>query len=258
LSAPGGCSTATGSARGVDLVVEDGVVRIGSRSGPFDRVVEAAYAVPGLVDTHVHLPYDGRPGVFYDSVANVIRLFRMHGVLGVRDCDNFLENISLFRSVDPGFHIDCSYAVEKPPLHWPHMRPVDSAGDVAGEVEKARVEGCRWLKLYVNVDEDLAREAVARAHGKGLRVTGHVDGIGVLKAIELGFDCIEHIDSIAKLRPGAGLLESWEAVDEGTLEEIARRLAQRGTAVVPTLSIYRAAAGKLRVDKKKYSKLVSP
>lgn len=213
----------------------------GKIAGSYDRVVEAPCVIPGLIDSHVHLTFDCRPGVFYESVDNVIKIFMIHGVLGVRDTGNALSNVVLFTTVNGMFCISMTYSIEKPPLHRPFMRPVRSVDDVTGEVEKAFVEGCSWFKLYVNIDEEIAREAVARAHEKDLRVTGHVNGIGVDKAIEVGYDCIEHLDSIARLKPSIGLIEAWENIDEGVIEEIARKMASKNIVLVPTASVYRAA-----------------
>ncbi len=137
------------------------------------------------------------------------------------------------------------------------MRLAKTVDDIAHEVEKAFIEGCKWFKLYVNINEEIAREAVAKAHEKGLRVTGHVNGIGVEKAIEVGYDCIEHLDSIARLKPGIGLIEAWEDIDEGVIEEIVRKMVSKNIVLVPTASVYRAAIGKLRIDRRRFSKYIT-
>ena len=60
--------------------------------------------------------------------------------------------------------------------------------NIDSEVERAVAEDCLWFKLYINVDKGLAREVVRVAHEKGLRVTGHVNNIGINYALEICFE----------------------------------------------------------------------
>ncbi len=46
-------------------------------------------------------------------------------------------------------------------------------------------------------------------------------------------------------------------MDEGTIEEIAEAMASKNICLVPAFSIYRAAIGKLVIDKRKYSKYIN-
>ncbi len=81
------------------------------------------------------------------------------------------------------------------------MRAIRCVDDVRRLAEVARVEGCKWFKLYDNVDPSIAREAVAYAHELGLKVTCHVTGIELLNVINMGFDMVEHVAHLPILEP---------------------------------------------------------
>ncbi len=180
----------------------------------------------------------------------------MHGVLGVRDTGNYMSIGDLVESLYSDFMVIKTFTVERPPLSWLFMRMIRGVDDLDKAVETAYIEGCKWFKLYDNVDEEIAREAVAKAHSRGLKITCHVTGFGVLKAIEYGFDAVEHLVSIAFTKPGLKFIETWESIDEGLIEEIAVKLREKNVAVSTTLALFRSVADKLRIDHRKYSKYI--
>jgi len=247
---------------GVELSVVDGVVRWGRCGGSYDRVIDVATVLPGLVDGHLHLVYDQRPKHFLTSVTNVVRLFLAHGVLGVRDAGNYMGVDNLFQSVEGGaLEVVTTLMFEAPPPSWPHTRVASGVEDVRRLAEVARVEGCRWFKFYDRATEELAREAVASAHSRGLKVSCHPTGVGVRRVVEMGVDMVEHASMLAILEPrreGEKLVELWERIDEGTIEELAREMRSRGTAVSTTLALLRGFANRLRVDSRKLGSYVFP
>ncbi|NPA96687.1 MAG: amidohydrolase family protein [Crenarchaeota archaeon] len=246
---------------GGEISVVDGVVRLGKLPGSYDKVIEAEAAIPGLVDGHVHLVFDQRPRYMRRSLRNVSALFLMHGVASVRDAGNYMSLKDLLRSISSSLELVPSLMAEKPPLSWPFERAIVGSSDAERVVEVARCEGCRWVKLYNNVSESIARSVVAKARELGLKVSCHVHGIGLRRAIELGVDLVEHFMYLPILEPveeGVEVIELWERIDEGEIEEIAKRMASRGVAVSTTISILRGFIGRLRIDRRKLSKYVTP
>lgn len=72
------------------------------------------------------------------------------------------------------------------------------------------------------------------AHARGLPVTTHATGTeGIARAVDAGFDSIEHCAWIAP--------DGRRAVID---EEVARRMVEKGVAVCPTVSVRRRAAGR--------------
>jgi len=53
------------------------------------------------------------------------------------------------------------------------------------------------------------------------------------------------------------LIEAWEDIDEGVIEEIVRKMVSKNIVLVPTASVYRAAIGKLRIDRRRFSKYIT-
>lgn len=100
--------------------------------------------------------------------------------------------------------------------------------DLVEEVRRQARAGDGWVKLvgdWIDRDlgdlaplwpDDVAREAILAAHEEGARVTAHCFGEDCVSGlVRAGIDCVEH---------GCGL-------DDQTISE----MAQRGTALVPTL-----------------------
>jgi imidazolonepropionase-like amidohydrolase len=105
---------------------------------------------------------------------------------------------------------------------------LDDPALLPGQVAAQAAAGDGWVKLVGDwIDrgvgdlaplwpDDVLAEAIAVAHGAGARVTAHVFGTDALPGlINAGIDCIEH---------GTGLTDDLIAL-----------MADRGTALVPTL-----------------------
>lgn len=184
--------------------------------------------VPGLVDAHCHIGLGTHGGVAPEVAEEQARTDRDAGVLLIRDAGSPVDTRwidrrpDLPRLVRAGRHIARTrrylrdYGVE--------VEPADLTAQV--EVQAGRGDG--WVKLVGDwIDRevgDLApcwpaevvAAAIARAHELGVRVTAHVFGEEALHdVVQAGIDCVEH---------GTGLTP-----------ELAQAMADRGTALVPTV-----------------------
>ena len=219
--------------------------------------LDGAFLMPGLIDMHVHLIWSGSPdpvsvvdneGEQYTamrSVANAQAHLR-RGITTVRDVgSNWDIAITLARAIarghivgprvvasgrtiimtgghDPFWGIECDgrdavlRGVRTQVYAGAGVIKVAATGGVYG-----RPEGEEIGQSELTYDELLV--AADEAHRFGLKVASHAVGArGILDSVRAGIDTIEH-----------GIFLN---------EEIVIEMKKRGTAVTPTLIIYRTIA----------------
>jgi len=205
-----------------------------------------------LIDAHVHLACDVRPKALWDSIRNYGLLLLMHRVLGIRDLGNLISLYRNYMYVNPELTLQYSIIIDKPPYPWYFIRPVLKLEEGVKEVERAFAEGASWIKSYNNVTEDITKAVIARAKELGLKITGHTTTIGFKRAVEIGFDSIEHIMSLvdpikAKSRKERikEIIEKWEKIDEGMVEKYVKIMKNHNTSIIPTLALFRSSVKNL-------------
>lgn len=208
-----------------DLWIVNGRIRTERVAGA-ETVVDGGFLLPGLVDAHCHI------GLVAEDLAAAEQQAltdRDTGTLLIRDCGSPMdtrplqERLDLPRIIRAGRHV----ARPKRYIRDIGVEVADPALLPAVVAEQAAY-GDGWVKLigdWIDRDrgdlaplwpDDVLAEAIKVAHEAGARVTAHVFSEEALPGlINAGIDCIEH---------GTGL----------SVELIAA-LAERGTALVPTL-----------------------
>ncbi|WP_153392814.1 metal-dependent hydrolase family protein [Ornithinicoccus halotolerans] len=251
--------------RPADVVCEDGLVRElvapgTARTGREDLAVDVdgCAVLPGLVDAHVHLVWDGST----DPVAHVAedgeqlttvraaeyaRRYLPAGITTVRDLGgNWDVAITVARAVDRG-HLDgptivaAGQTVIMTGGHDPFWGvPCDGPDAVVRGVRGQVAKGAGVIKtaatggVYgqahgeeVGASELTYEELAAlagEAHRRGRRVAAHALGEdGVRNAVRAGIDTIEHGVFLA--------------------EDVVADMVRQGTVLCPTVEVYRRMAG---------------
>jgi hypothetical protein len=106
-------------------------------------------------------------------------------------------DLKLKRAIDagvlPGPHLDVTGpyldGANNPNLQMPELTgPQDARETVAYWADR----GVTSFKAYANITREELRAAIAEAHKRGLKVTGHLCSVTYDEAIELGIDNLEH------------------------------------------------------------------
>jgi imidazolonepropionase-like amidohydrolase len=194
-----------------------------------ETLAGSGWIVPGLVDAHCHVGLGPQGRVELDEAAEQAGTDRDAGTLLIRDCGSPLDTRPLQARDDLPEIIRAGRHLARPKRYIPNLAiELDDPALLPEQVAEQARAGDGWVKLVgdwidrgrgdlapVWPDEVLA-EAIAAAHAEGARVTAHVFGTEALPGLlHAGIDCIEH---------GTGLTD-----------ELITLMAERGTALVPTL-----------------------
>jgi imidazolonepropionase-like amidohydrolase len=214
----------------VELFVGPDGRLVGEPIAGAETLVDGGWIVPGLVDAHCHvgLGADGGP-TDLDTADEQARTDRDAGALLLRDCGSPLDTTPLQARADLPEIIRAARHLARPKRYVPGLAlELDDPALLPEAVAEQAAAGDGWVKLVGDwIDRgagDLAPlwsdevlvAAIDAAHAAGARVTAHVFGAEAIPGlVRAGIDCIEH---------GTGLTD-----------ELIAEMAQRGTALVPTL-----------------------
>jgi imidazolonepropionase-like amidohydrolase len=243
------------------LIAGDRIEWIGPQSGaslPESAQIlsgQGLYLMPGLVDAHVH--YVDAQVFGRLMLANGITLVRDTGmpnevIMGLRDALNRGEMLGP-QMVAAGAILD-----GEPPLI-----PLISVGAATPEAGRQAVRrqvelGADFIKVYSALRPETFLAILDEARCCGKQTAGHVPEMVYLEeAIAAGLGCCEHFfgfeKAIAKLLgepvvldyvgmgSQAGYLARLGQVDPAELQALYRHIANRGTAVCPTIVTFQIA-----------------
>lgn len=215
------------------------------------QVIEGAGStlLPGLIDMHVHMWPDA-------GVAHLAA-----GVTTVRDMASENADLALLqqrieRGEIPGPRIVPTGFIEgRSAFSLRRGIVADDLAQALAAVDWYAARGYRQIKLYNSIRPEWVRPLVARAHGHGLKVAGHVPAfMRAAEAVRDGYDELTHINQVMLnffIRPGEDsrtllrfTLVAEKARGVRADSEEARRfvalLRRRGTVVDPTLAVFEA------------------
>ena len=240
---------------GTVLIHDERIERVGAQHdvGVPEKaaVIDATgrFALPGLIDVHVH---------YFEWMGE---LFLAHGVTAVKDVGNDVEWIATASDeVESGaargpriFYT--GNGLDVPPPRRDHFIGLEDAEMARQVVPLLAEKGAIAIKVRELLPVELLRPVVEAAHGLGLKVTGHLRATDARKAALAGIDGLEHASGLVQ-----ATIDPWITVDLDTLEardiyakyvadrkayalinehragELVTMLAARDVAMIPTMS----------------------
>ncbi|MFJ3303906.1 amidohydrolase family protein [Streptomyces sp. NPDC086549] len=205
---------------------------------------QGKYLVPGLIDSHVHIAFNGFLDVRPDFT-RTLKQFLLHGVTSVVDFftaggdfpgsspENVRDDVNAGTFLGP--RMLTSYGCINAPGGFCDCSIGDAAsavvtrGDVDREMNRITAVRPDFVKIVYddvfgtlpNLTKEMLGELVASAHDRGFRVAVHVaSGAHAMDAVDVGADIIGH-----------GIVDD---VPDGLIPE----LVDRGVVVIPTLASY--------------------
>jgi imidazolonepropionase-like amidohydrolase len=223
--------------------------------------------MPGIVGMHNHLFYVGRPNfdATWNSEPPIVvpqmsfsapRLYLAGGVTTMRTTGSVetYSDLNLKRDIDagkiPGPHTDITGPyLEGANSYFVQMHALSGPEDARQTVAYWADRGVTSFKAYMNITRDELGAAIAEAHKRGLKVTGHLCSITYPEAVELGIDDLEHGFFVnTQLDPGKKPDQCSDSEGDYTLEhmdpsgkeaeDLINLLVQHHVAITSTLPVF--------------------
>ncbi len=155
--------------------------------------------IPGLVGMHDHLFYPMGNAIFGEMGHSFPRLYLAGGVTTIRTTGGLepYTDLELKKQIDSGqtpgpkIHVTGPY-LEGPGTFAVQMHQLTSPDDATQTVNFWLDEGVDNFKAYMFITPAELSAAVAAAHKRGAKVTGHLCSIGFREAAAIGIDDLEH------------------------------------------------------------------
>ncbi|MGA8618548.1 MAG: amidohydrolase family protein [Candidatus Sulfotelmatobacter sp.] len=213
--------------------------------------------IPGLVGMHDHMFYPIGNGIFGEMAFSFPRLYLAGGVTTIRTTGALepYTDLELKKLIDKGETPGPKMHVTGPYLEgagsWAlQMHQLTGPDDATKTVNFWLDQGVDNFKAYMFITPAELSAAVAAAHKRGAKVTGHLCSIGFREAAAIGIDDLEHgllVDTefLPEKKPGEcpaspenpELISSLD-VKTGPLHDMILDLVQHHVAVTSTLPVF--------------------
>jgi Amidohydrolase family len=165
---------------GATIDIADGAISgISEQAADASSEFRGCFALPGLIDMHVHLPPDNA----LKLTAGTALLYLLHGVTSLRDASD-LDGTSVEaarRLSRDGAHpvprvFCCGPFVGAGKATFKNTILLNDASEAAAEAAALRVEaaGASFMKLHDGLSEPMIRALERACAGHGLKIMGHV------------------------------------------------------------------------------------
>src|ERR1700758_456147 len=200
-----------------NVVIEDGKISaiqqgadVAASAGATVLDLHGYTVMPGIVGMHNHLFYIAAPNLNSEwkseppllvpqMTFSAPRLYLAGGVTTMRTTGSVetYADLNLKREIEsgklPGPHLDVTGPyLEGADSFFIQMPHLTSPEDARQTVEYWADRGVTSFKAYMNITREELKAAIAAAHKRGIKVTGHLCSVTYKEAAELGIDDLEH------------------------------------------------------------------
>lgn len=204
---------------------------------------EGRTLMPGLIDAHVHVWYEGE-----------LTLLLANGVTSARNLFGDPLQRAWRNEIARGDRIGPALVTSGPivdgwPPSWPTSDVVASPDEAAGVVRRQRRANYDLVKVYNSLSASSYMAILDAAAAEGVPVSGHVPWDVGWDAVVRGPQVtIEHLDGLVDrvgqtgrstfLYDVSGMTEAMDARDDALLQEASETAAADGVVLVPTLVVF--------------------
>ena len=213
--------------------------------------------IPGLVGMHDHMFYPVGGAMFAEMGFSFPRLYLASGVTTIRTTGSLepYTDLEIKKKIDSGEMPGPKMHVTGPYLEgagsWAvQMHQLTGPEDATKTVNYWLDEGVDNFKAYMFITPAELSAAIAAAHQRRAKVTGHLCSIGFREAADLGIDDLEHgllvdteffpwkkPDECTTTPKDPAFLATLD-VNSGPLHDMILYLVQRHVAVTSTLPVF--------------------
>ena len=217
--------------------------------------------IPGIVGMHEHLFYPSFSGIplYIEHGFSFPRLYLASGVTTARTAGTLeaYTDLNIKKMIDagkmPGPHmLICVGYLEGKGSFAPQMPDLTGPEDARRFVEYWAAEGAHSYKAYMHITRAELEAALAAAHARGLKITGHLCSIGFREAAAMGIDNLEHGIAVdtefmsgkqPDVCPNGPTVDDLEKLDMNgePVQQMIRDLVEHHVVVTSTLAVFEAA-----------------
>ena len=215
--------------------------------------------IPGLIGMHDHLFYTAAGGRDVNIAFTGPRLYLASGVTTIRTTGTnspYLD-INTKRAIDAGQQVGPHIIITAPYITGagqtgsPDMAVVTTPEAARRFVDYWASEGATWIKAYTDISRANLGAAIAEAHARGMKVTGHLCSVSYQEAVGLGIDNLEHgmitaSDLYPGKKPDLCPLDSYQVIAKSgdptgaAAQTTFRTMVQHHVAMTSTLPVIEA------------------
>ena len=219
------------------------IAAIADTQGPTPLDYTGCYALPGLVDMHVHLPPDNA----LKLTPSAALLYLQHGITTIREAGDLDGTaVSALRKLErDGAHpvprlFSCGPFVGAGKAGFKNTILLEDASADAADAAAVRVKatGASFLKFYEGLTEPMIRSLERACAEHGLKMMGHVpSGISYEDARIAEVQHFFGVPPLPTLERDTLVNRScdWHDVDERRMDQIVEATLKHGTANTPTI-----------------------
>lgn len=202
------------------------------------------YLMPGLTETHGHLP---NPDMPVEVTENVLFLYIANGVTTVRGMQGSDSQIPLREWIRTGDLIGPQLVLGSPSMSGGSVTTPEQAVALVRQYDET---GYDLVKVHEGLTPEVYDAIAGTAGQLGMPFAGHVsDRVGLFHALEVGQSTIDHLDNYVETLvpegqeleqpPGLrGAHELLEHIDESRIELLVQRTLEADGSVVPTMVLW--------------------
>src|SRR5207237_3831385 len=213
--------------------------------------------LPGLVGMHDHMFYPMGNVIFGEMAFSFPRLYRAGGVTTIRTTGSLepYTDLEMKRAIDsgamPGPHIHVTGPYLEGKGSWAlQLHQLTGPEDATTTVNYWLDEGVDNFKAYMFITPAELSAAIAAAHKRGAKVTGHLCSVGFQQAAQIGIDDLENglmedteflpwkKPDVCPETPDSTEFLSKIDVQTGPAHEMILNLVQHHVSVTSTLPVY--------------------
>lgn len=202
------------------------------------------YLMPGLTETHGHLP---NPSMSPEVTENVLFLYVANGVTTVRGMQGNDSQIALRERIRAGGLAGPQLVLGSPAMTGERVTSVEQAQALVREYDAA---GYDLLKIHEGLSPEVYDAIAGTAFQLGMPFAGHVpDRVGLFAALGARQSTIDHLDNYVEALvpegaepdapPGLrGTHELLERIDESRIDLLVQKTRETDGSVVPTMVLW--------------------
>jgi len=190
------------------------------------------YLIPGLVDSHVHLPVSGRA-----DQSLVLHLLLANGITTAINMEGSSEIIALRDRINNGAILAPRIYTTGPFIQQPAFMTADQ---VRNAVVSQKQAGYDFIKVHGDLTQEAYDALFETARAQRLRVVGHVpSNLGIEAALGRQVLIVHAEEFLYLYFQFHRDLPTDPAEIERMVEAISKKTARSGTWVSPTLAVFR-------------------